>query len=148
MISWVTGNFSEHIYSYILYLCTIQSVHKAVLADLILSQHFALRYPCGAVGSFRINILTCYSAAMLEYVGWLKTTYSSQKQTGNYHPWIISSYKHQDQHVYTCLHLKLLTTSTVADHHPKIRLFSRNHAIEHDPGRSQYNQDQHIQHEG
>ena len=56
--------------------------------------------------------------------------------------------KQQDQHVYTCLHLKLLTTSTVADHHPKIRLFSRNQAIEHDPGRSQYNQDQHIQHEG
>lgn len=79
MISRVTGIFSEHIYSYILYLCTIQSVHKAGLADLILSQR-ALRYPCGAVGSFRINILTCYSAAMLEgHVGWLKTTYSSME---------------------------------------------------------------------
>lgn len=83
MISWVTGIFSEHIYSYILYLCTIQSVHKAGLADLILSQR--ANGPCGDhSGSFRINILTWNSGHV--GVGWLKTTYSSQKQTVNYHP--------------------------------------------------------------
>ena len=132
MISWVTGIFSEHIYSYILYLCTIQSVHKAGLADLILSQR--ANGPCGDhSGSFRINIphlkqRPCWS--------WMtkNNLFITKTQTVNYHPSMdYIQINSKINMFYTCLHLKLLTTSTVADHHPKIRLFSRNQAIETRP---------------
>lgn len=132
MISWVTGIFLNT-YIHIFYTC--------VPFKVFIRQAWLILFWANAPTGHAVIILTWNSGHV--GVGWLKTTYSSQKQIHGLYP-----NKHQNQHVYTCLHLKLLTTSTVADHHPKIRLFSRNHAIEHDPGRSQHNQDQHIQHEG